>query len=253
MAGKFVMQIGQRGQSKGNTDTANVHQPADVFVDTTANELYVADGYGNQRVIVFDAETGKFKRMWGAFGNAPPADARAEPAGAATADDAGRPAGSSGWCTPSRCRSDGVVYVADRTNNRIQVFTTAGKFLRQVRIDERRQHRGPVPAGFAFSPDEKQQFLYVVDSGPMRVVIFDRATMTQIGASAARAEAPASSTSCITWPPTRRAISTPPRSSPTGARSGSCCRSEIVRRSTRAAMRGRPDRQRPIKLRFEHA
>ncbi len=65
------MQIGRRGQSKGNTDTENVHQPADVFVHAPTNELYVADGYGNQRVVVFDAETGKFKRMWGAFGNAP--------------------------------------------------------------------------------------------------------------------------------------------------------------------------------------
>ena len=73
MAGELVMQIGRSGQSTGNLDTQNVHQATDVFVDTRAKEVYVADGYGNKRVIVFDSETGKFKRMWGAFGNAPPA------------------------------------------------------------------------------------------------------------------------------------------------------------------------------------
>ena len=79
MAGKFVMQIGQRGQSKGNTDTENVHQPADTFVDARANELYVADGYGDQRIVVFDTNTGKFKRMWGAFGNAPTPEMKPNP------------------------------------------------------------------------------------------------------------------------------------------------------------------------------
>src|SRR5262245_26982723 len=69
-AGKFVMQIGHRGKSTGNMDTMNVHQPADVFVHTSAKELYVADGYGNQRVVVFDAEKGTFKRMWGEIGRA---------------------------------------------------------------------------------------------------------------------------------------------------------------------------------------
>ena len=69
--GKFVMQIGRKGQSKGNKDTQNVKQAADTFVHTPTNELFVADGYGNRRIIVFDADTGAFKRMWGAFGNEP--------------------------------------------------------------------------------------------------------------------------------------------------------------------------------------
>ena len=63
----------------------------------------------------------------------------------------------------------------------MQLFTPEGKFLKQVRLTNEGSDVVPVPAGFAFSPDAKQQFLYVVDSGPMRVVIFDRATMTQIG------------------------------------------------------------------------
>ena len=69
--GMLLLQIGRRGQSTGNADTMNLHQPADQFVHGTTNELLVADGYGNRRVIVFDADTGVFKRMWGAFGNRP--------------------------------------------------------------------------------------------------------------------------------------------------------------------------------------
>ena len=80
-------------QSKGNLDTENVHQATDVFVDTQAKEVYAADGYGNKRVIVFDSETGKFKRMWGAFGNPPPPTFAPNAADAAAADDARRPAG----------------------------------------------------------------------------------------------------------------------------------------------------------------
>ena len=179
-AGKFVMQIGHSGQSKGNLDTENVHQATDVFVDTRAKEVYAADGYGNKRVIVFDSETGKFKRMWGAFGNPPPPTFAPNPA---VPQPQTTPDGPPEFGLPHAIKvsRDGVVYVADRINNRIQLFTRDGKFLKQVRVTNEGSTVVPVPAGFAFSPDRKQQFLYVVDSGPMRVVIFDRQTMTQIG------------------------------------------------------------------------
>ena len=85
---------------------------------------------------------------------------------------------------------DGVVYVADRINNRVQLFTREGKFLKQVRLTNAGSEVVPVPAGFAFSPDPKQQYLYVVDSGPMRIVIFDRATMTAIGTIGMRGPKP---------------------------------------------------------------
>ena len=84
---------------------------------------------------------------------------------------------------------DGVVYVADRTHNRIQTFTTQGKFVRQVRITPE-SATTPVPAGFAFSPDARQRYLYVVDSGPMRIVIFERATLTQVGSVGSRGPRP---------------------------------------------------------------
>ena len=71
--GKFLLQIGKNGASKGNKDTANLNRPAEVEVDMAANEVYVADGYGNRRVIVYDADKGTFKRMWGAYGK-PPTD-----------------------------------------------------------------------------------------------------------------------------------------------------------------------------------
>jgi hypothetical protein len=189
LAGKFVMQIGHRGQSKGNTDTENVHQPTDTFVDTSAKEIYFADGYGNKRVVVFDSETGKFKRMWGAFGNMPPPTLAPNPA---VPQPQTTPEGPQDFGLPHAVKvsRDGVVYLADRINNRIQMFTTAGKYLKQVRVTNEGSTVVPVPAGFAFSPDRKQQFLYVVDSGPMRVVIYDRATMTQIGAIGMRSAKP---------------------------------------------------------------
>ena len=181
MAGKFVMQIGKSGQGKGNTDKENVRQATDVFVDTSAKEVYVADGYGNKRVVVFDSENGTFKRAWGAFGNPPPETMAPNPA---TPQPQTTPDGPPDFGLPHAIKvsRDGTVYVADRINNRIQMFTTAGKFLRQVRVTNDGGTVVPVPAGFAFSPDQKQQFLYVVDSGLMRIVIFDRQTMAQIGA-----------------------------------------------------------------------
>jgi NHL repeat-containing protein len=188
-AGKLAMQIGHRGKSTGNTDTVNVHQPADLFVHAAANEVYVADGYGDQRVVVFDAGTGTFKRMWGAFGSTPTAAMSPNPA--VPLPNQGGPDGPPqfGLVHAVKVSNDGVVYVADRTNNRIQTFTTAGRFIRQVRLTPQGTVV-PVPAGFAFSPDRKQRFLYVVDSGPMRVAILDRETLAEIGTIGMRGPKP---------------------------------------------------------------
>ncbi len=189
MTGELVMQIGRSGQSTGNLDTANVHQATDVFVDADANEVYVADGYGNKRVIVFDSETGSFTRRWGAFGNPPPATFAPN---APTPQPQTTPDGPPEFGLPHAIKvsKDGVVYLADRINNRIQMFTREGRFLKQVRVTNEGSDVVPVPAGFAFSPDPNQQFLYVVDSGPMRVVIFDRQTMAQIGVVGSRGANP---------------------------------------------------------------
>ena len=136
------MQIGHRGQSKGNTDTENVHQPADTFVDARANELYVADGYGDQRIVVFDTNTGKFKRMWGAFGNAPTAEMKPNPPVPQPQEPGTEGPQQFGLPHAVKVSNDGTVYVADRINNRIQLFTTAGKYLRTVRVTNDGRRRG---------------------------------------------------------------------------------------------------------------
>lgn len=185
--GKLVRQIGARGKSSGNTDTVNVHQPADLFVHPATNELFVADGYGNQRIAVFDADTGAFKRAWGAFGTTPPAALTANPPQSAPpGTDAPRQFGLVHAVKVSR---DNIVYVADRTYRRLQTFTLEGKFLRETTLPND-AGVAPVPAGFAFSADPKQRYLYVVDSGPMRIVVFDRVSMSPIGSIGMRGAKP---------------------------------------------------------------
>lgn len=168
-AGKFLLQVGHRNQSGGNADTRNLHQPADAFL--YRDELFIADGYGNQRVIVLNADNGAFKRMWGAFGNKPET-----PAPAATG---AAPSGSPpqfGLVHSIKVSKDGLVYVADRSNQRIQVFSTAGKFLTQTLIGT----TGQTTAGLAFSPDSEQQFLYVANLADSQIVVLNRKTLEKV-------------------------------------------------------------------------
>jgi len=130
--GKFVMQIGHSNQSKGNADTANLHRPADVWVHPQTNELYVADGYGNHRVIVFDAGTGVFKRMWGAFGNKPADEDSCKVLTPKTFPDSKGPANFNIVHAIRVANSDRTVYVADRENRRVQMFLPDGTFVKQL-------------------------------------------------------------------------------------------------------------------------
>ena len=177
-AGKFVMQIGRAGQSKGNADTQNLNQPADTFLYAKTNELFVADGYGNRRVIVFDADTGKFKRMWGAFGNVP-TDAPPNPANP-DADPQGAPQ----FVQPvhaARVSNDGLVYVSDRGGKRVQVFTLEGKYVSQVFIGRECKApdcgNGTTAASTAFSTDPEQRFLYVGNRSQAKVMVLNRKTL----------------------------------------------------------------------------
>jgi len=176
--GKFVMQIGRAGKSTGNADTRNLNQPADTFVYAKTNELFVADGYGNRRVIVFDADTGAFKRMWGAFGNAP-TDGAPDLAQADIGAD-----GPPQFVQPvhaARVSNDGHVYVSDRGGKRVQVFTIDGKFVSQVFIGRECKApdcgNGTTAASTAFSPDAAQRFLYVGNRSQAKVMVFDRRTL----------------------------------------------------------------------------
>jgi len=149
--GKFILQIGHSTMSKGNADTENLHRPADVQVDPQTDELFVADGYGNHRVAVFDANTGKFKRMWGAFGNKPVDADSCAIISYKDFSDPGRPQFS--VVHAIRVSKAGMVYVADRENRRVQMFDKNGKFIKQVMKGDAIFARD-----LAFSPD--QQFLY---------------------------------------------------------------------------------------------
>ena len=66
-----MLQIGQAGKPGGNDSKTALNRPTAIAVDSTANEIYVADGVGNRRIVVFDATTGAYKRHWGAYGAAP--------------------------------------------------------------------------------------------------------------------------------------------------------------------------------------
>ena len=167
--GKFVMQIGRSSQSKGNADTSNLRQPADVWVLPRTNEAFVADGYGNHRVAVFDADSGKFKRMWGAFGNKPVDDYKCPPPSLKAVPDGPGPQQLS-IVHAIRVANDGTVYVADRENRRVQMFTADGKFVKQFV-----RHNAPFARNLALSPDPGQRFLYV--GGGVDIVVMDRKTL----------------------------------------------------------------------------
>jgi DNA-binding beta-propeller fold protein YncE len=172
--GKLLMQIGRSGQSKGSNDTANLRRPAKLFIDPAANELYVADGYGNKRVIVFDADTGAYKRHWGAYGNRP------EDTDLGPYDPSAPPAKQ--FRNPVHCAdlsNDGLLYVCDRTNNRIQVFRKDGTFVKEAFLERNSLGDGAV-FDVAFSRDPEQKYLYVADGTNDRVHILLRDTLEEL-------------------------------------------------------------------------
>ena len=124
--GKFLFQIGKPNSSKGSNDIANLRLPAKIFVDPRTNDAYIADGYGNHRVIVFDAETGAYRRHWGAFGNKP--DDR-DPGPYKPSDPSPQQFRNPVHC--AELSNDNLLYVCDRVNDRIQVFTPEGKFVKE--------------------------------------------------------------------------------------------------------------------------
>ncbi|MEO8260825.1 MAG: hypothetical protein ABI868_25995 [Acidobacteriota bacterium] len=173
--GKFLKQFGHRDSSKGNTDTTNVNGPADLVVYQKTNEVFVADGYGNQRVIVLDADTGAFKRMWGAFGNVP---MKLTPAPERTTEGLGPQ--QFGTVHAIKISNDNLVYVGDRGNSRIQVFTLDGKYVKQGFVT-RSAKSSSTTGGLAFSPDPQQQFIYTTDQGNHKVHIVNRQTLEEVG------------------------------------------------------------------------
>ena len=169
--GTFVMQIGQAGRTEGSNSTEFLGQPADMEVDPETNELYIADGYLNKRIIVFDAETGEYLRHWGAYGNEP------------SDEDTGRFVPGSEpiqqFRTPVhavRIAKDGMVYVADRVNNRIQVFQKDGTYVSELIVEGNSLGNGST-WDLELSPDEEQVDLYNADGQNQRIHIINREAM----------------------------------------------------------------------------
>ena len=170
--GKLHLQVGRHGQSNGSSDTENLNGASGFAVDAETNEVFVADGLGNRRVIVFDAYTGAYKRHWGAYGNAP--------------DD------SVPFSYDPQVRNqqfedvhgialsrDGLVYVCDRSNNRVQVFQRDGTFVKEGLISP--ETLKGTAYDIAFSADPEQRFAYVVDGQNEKVWIILRDSMEVVG------------------------------------------------------------------------
>lgn len=174
--GKFVLQIGKPGPQTNSSDTTRLGRPANMAVDVQANEVYIADGYYNHRVIVFDSETGAFKRMWGAYGK-PPTDEKLPPH-----DPAAPPPQQ--FNNPVHCvklSHDGLVYVCDRANDRIQVFKKDGTFVREFIVENNTLSNGSTWDLDLF-PDAGETYLLNADGANNEVRILERASGKIMGA-----------------------------------------------------------------------
>jgi hypothetical protein len=172
--GKFLMQVGGLGKNAGSNDLENFGRVAKIWVDPKTNEAYVADGYLNKRVAVIDADTGKMKRYWGAYGNRPddtslgPYDPSAPPA--------------QQFRNPVHCverSNDGLVYVCDRGNDRLQVFRPDGTFVKEAFYARDTRGAGSV-WDIVFSKDPEQRYLMLADGQNERIRVIVRDTLEEI-------------------------------------------------------------------------
>jgi DNA-binding beta-propeller fold protein YncE len=155
--GRFVLQIGKAGKTEGSNSREYLGRPAMAVVDESTDELYIADGYKNKRVIVFDAKTGQYRRHWGAYGATPDdADLGAYDPNAPRAKQFRNPV----HCV--RIARDGLVYVCDRVNDRIQVFHKDGSFVKEFVLEPATRWVGSV-WDIVLSEDAEQKYLFVTD------------------------------------------------------------------------------------------
>jgi hypothetical protein len=176
--GKFLQMIGEPNQRRNSASMTSFGRVAKISFDAKANEAYFSDGYGNKRVAVVDMDNGKIKRFWGAYGNVPSDSSypRYNPDAPLIPQ----------FRNPVHCAeptNDGMVYVCDRPNNRIQVFQKDGKFVKEKQIAPRTLGDGAV-WDIAFSRDPQQKFLYLADGKNERIYVMDRQSLevlTQFG------------------------------------------------------------------------
>jgi len=172
--GEFLLQVGHHGQNEGSNSTENFGRVAKIWVDPETNEAYLADGYGNKRVAVLDADTGEMKRYWGAYGNKPddadlgPYDPMAEPA--------------QQFRNPVHCverSNDGLVYVCDRANDRLQVFNPDGTFVKEAFFAKDTLGSGSA-WDIAFTRDPEQKYIIMSDGQNYKVRIILRETLEEL-------------------------------------------------------------------------
>jgi DNA-binding beta-propeller fold protein YncE len=176
--GKLLLQIGTKdlydssdGTQKGqftNQSRDRLFTPAQAVVHPQTGEIFIADGYGNKRVVVFDRQ-GKYLRQWGR--QVTPAERSAPPPGA--------------FYDTVHCievSNKGLLYVCDRQGSRVQVFDTTGKHVRDIHVARTDKFVEPEPVdrgtawSVAFSPDEAQRYLYVMNGAEEKVHILDHQT-----------------------------------------------------------------------------
>jgi DNA-binding beta-propeller fold protein YncE len=174
--GKFLMQVGGFGKNAGSNDLENFGRVAKIWVDPQTNEAYIADGYLNKRVAVLDADTGKMKRYWGAYGNKPD-DTNLGPYNPAAAP-------AQQFRNPVHCveRSvDNLIYVCDRANDRVQIFRPDGTFVKEAFYAKNTLASGSV-WDIAFSKDPEQRFIFLADGQNEKVRIILRETLQELTA-----------------------------------------------------------------------
>jgi hypothetical protein len=172
--GKFLMQIGHHGKNAGSNDLENFGRVAKIWVDPKTNEAYIADGYLNKRVAVLDADTGKMKRYWGAYGNKP------DDANLGKYDPKAPPAKQ--FRNPVHCverTNDGLVYVCDRANDRVQVFRPDGTFVKEAFFAKETLGSGSA-WDIAFSKDPEQRYIFLADGTNEKVRVIVRETLEEI-------------------------------------------------------------------------
>src|SRR5687767_15060622 len=187
--GKVVLVIGKFEQTGGSNDTTLMGRPSEIWVDPADNEVFVADGYGNRRVIVFDGATGKYLRHWGAYGKRPEDPAPGAQGAQGTEQVPAAPAAQLRVPHGIIGSRDGLIYVADRANNRIQVFRQNGEFVREKILrarcgsQERAAWAPKRPCGneatfsLGFSHDGPQTYVYSADGGSHVITVLRRSDM----------------------------------------------------------------------------
>jgi DNA-binding beta-propeller fold protein YncE len=176
--GKFLRQIGKADTPGGSNSTTRFGRPAHMVTDDAAGELYVADGYGNRRIIVFDAKTGAYKRHWGAYGTKTPTDDKLPPYKPVAITELSKSFSNPVHCV--RLSRDGLLYVCDRANDRIQVFKKDGTFIKEFQVEPQTLQNGSV-WDLVLSEDRAQRYIFVADGADMQIVTIDRQTGKMLG------------------------------------------------------------------------